>query len=141
MPAPFARELAESSNRSSAAAAGGLSAALPASQAPGAAGRLQEPLSLTLEGRALSFTPGQAGQIEPLARALAAQAAGGEPLQSRVVAVIELRRDRAGAGTLQLAPPQIRWMPMRPGAQPLTGRPDAAQLQALLEALQQLPAR
>ncbi|RYF40929.1 MAG: hypothetical protein EOO25_11310 [Comamonadaceae bacterium] len=132
--------MAESSNRSAAGGAG-LSAAAPSLQAPGAAGRVAEPLSLVLEGRALAFTPAQAQQIEALAQAVARQAGSSEPLQSRVVAVVEMRRDGASAGTLQLAPPQVRWMPMRPGAQPLTGRPDAAQLQELLEALQQLPPR
>ncbi|MEP6824111.1 MAG: hypothetical protein ABI919_04790 [Ramlibacter sp.] len=136
--APFARDLGESSNRTG--ATGGL-AAQSAAQAPGAPGRMPEPLSITLEGKSLAFTPAQAQQIEALAQALAAQADRGELLQSRTLAVIVMRRDRASAGVLQLAPPQVRWMPMRPGAQPLTGRPDAAQLQALLEVLQQLPER
>lgn len=130
--------MAESSNR--AAAAGGM-AGLSAAQAPNAATRAPEPLTLTLEGRALSFTAAQAQRIESLVQVLAAQANSSEPLQSRVVAQVQRLRDPASAGTLQLAPPQVRWQPVRPGAQALTGRPDAAQLQALLEALQQLPER
>ena len=131
--------MAESSNRS-AAAAGGM-AGLSAAQAPNAATRAPEPLVLTLEGRLLSFTPAQGQRIEALVQTLAAQANSGEPLQSRVVAVVQTRREPATSGTLQLAPPQVRWQPVRPGAQALTGRPDAAQLQELLEALRQLPER
>ncbi|RYF39685.1 MAG: hypothetical protein EOO25_14405 [Comamonadaceae bacterium] len=131
--------MAESSNRASAAA--GLGAAQPAAQAPLAATRAPEPLLLVLEGKPLAFTPAQAQRIESLVQALAGQANSSEPLQSRVVAQVRRLRDPASAGTLQLAPPQVRWQPARPGAQALTGRPDAAQLQELLEALQQLPPR
>lgn len=105
------------------------------------AARAPEPLQLRLNGKPLAFTPDQRQEIESLARMLLAQATGADPLQAPVVAEIDLRGEGAPPGTLQLAPPQIRWMPLRPGATPQTGRPDAAQLQALLDRLAALPSR
>jgi hypothetical protein len=98
-------------------------------------------LQLRLNDRPLAFTPQQAQEIQALARALAAQATSSEGLQGPVVAVVEMGGDPSAAGILQLAPPQVRWLPRSPGAAPLTGQPDPAQLQGLLEALRQLPER
>ena len=83
----------------------------------------------------------QAAEIQGLAGALLIQAESREPLQAPVIAVIEMRNGPGGSGTLELAPPQLRWLPDDPTAVPWTARPPAAPLQALIDALSRLPAR
>lgn len=98
------------------------------SAGPPAAARPREeaaPVRLVLQGREVDVPAGRARRLVELAQAAARSAQGSEPLAAPVTLRLELRQG-ATAGVLEVAGPQVRW-------NGLTGRPEAALLQALEE--------
>lgn len=139
-PAPPAAEPAAGTRASTAPSSAAM--APPAAAARAAtAKRDNDTAPLLLRGEPLAATPQQASDIQARARALMPSGDAGEALQAPVLATIRVPGPPGSAGTLELAPPQVRWLPDQAGTVPRVGRPEPSQLQALLDALARLPAR
>lgn len=98
-------------------------------QAQAALGEQSAPVRLATPVRMVDVPPDQSRRLLELVRSAARAAQGNEPLAASVTLRIEL-----GAGALEVAGAQVRW-------NGLTGRPDAALLQALQLEAERLMAR
>lgn len=124
-------------------AATGAAARAPAPSA-GLASQMRRPvadgatrLRIVSQGRTVDAALDDGSRLADLLGRAAGLAHSAEPLAATPDLRVELRRQGAPAGVLELAGPQLRWTP--PGGGGGTARPDPALLQALREEIERLP--